>query len=135
MRESAKLRALRAKNLLTCQRVVCSRAHVPTCLACLITCSRAKVPCALTCSSANVLYVLSCSNVNMSCVLMSPRVNVACELTCSCVNMPWVPFLEGFAWPRDYLPTCFASLVSSFDTTFLSFNAIVVEVVHTVFKV
>ena len=31
--ESAKLRALRAKNVLACQRAL--RAHVPTCLACL----------------------------------------------------------------------------------------------------
>ena len=40
--ESAKLRALRAKNVLTCQRAL--RAYVLTCLACL----RANVPCVLT---------------------------------------------------------------------------------------
>ena len=46
--ESAKLRALRAKNILSCQHAL--RANVP----CVLTCSRANVPCMLTCSCANV---------------------------------------------------------------------------------
>ena len=58
--ESAKLRALRAKNVLACQHA-----------------SRANVPCVLTCSLANVPCVLTCS-----------RANVPCMLTCSCVNVP-----------------------------------------------
>ena len=68
--ESAKLRALRAKNMFTCQRALrayvlthqcalralvptcpaCLRAHVPTCLACL----RAHIPTRLACLRAHV---------------------------------------------------------------------------------
>ena len=56
--ESAKLRALRAKNVHTCQRALRTyvltyqralRAYVPTCLVCL----RANVPCVLTCQRAS----------------------------------------------------------------------------------
>ena len=56
--ESAKLRALCAKNVLTCQRALC--AYVPTCLACLrahvprsLARLRAHVPCVLTCQCAS----------------------------------------------------------------------------------
>ena len=55
--ESAKLRALRAKNVLTCQRSL--RAHVQTCLVCL----HANVPCLLTCQRALSAYVLMCQIV------------------------------------------------------------------------
>ena len=66
--ESAKLRALRAKNVLACQRALrvyvscvltylaCLHAHVPTCLACLPA-LRAYV---LTCKCALRTYVLTC---------------------------------------------------------------------------
>ena len=57
LKESSKLRALRAKNVLACQRAL--RAHVP----CVLTCSRANVTCVLTCSRAlraYVPYVLTC---------------------------------------------------------------------------
>ena len=101
-------RALHA-YVLTCQRAL--RAHVPTCFKCLH---------------------VSC--VNMSCVLMYSRVNVVCDLTCLRANMPWVSYLTGLEWPRDHLPTCFTSSVSSFWAAFFSFTAIVVEVVHTVGK-
>ena len=89
--KSAKLRALRAKNMLTCQCTLlayvltcltCSRAHVPTCLACL----RAHVQACFACSLAHVLMCLEClsaSFVNMPCVLMYSCVNMACERTCS----------------------------------------------------
>ena len=70
--ESAKLRALRAKNVLICQRVLL--AHVLTCF----TCSRAHVPMCLEC--------LRASRVKMPCVHMYSRVKVACELTCSRAN-------------------------------------------------
>ena len=47
-RESAKLRALRAKNVLTCLRAL--PAYVLTCLACYaLTCQRALHPYVLTC--------------------------------------------------------------------------------------
>ena len=82
IKESAKLHALHAKNVLVCQHALraympcvltCShalRAYVPTCLAC----SRANVPCVLTCSRAKHAlraYVLVCkrailNNVNLS---------------------------------------------------------------------
>ena len=70
--ESAKLRALRAKNVLTCQGALRAyvstsqralHAYVPTCLACLranvscvptcLACLRAHVPCVLTCQRAS----------------------------------------------------------------------------------
>ena len=54
--ESAKLRALRAKNVLTYQRAL--RAYV-------LTCSRTNVPCVLTFSRANVSCVLMCSRAQM----------------------------------------------------------------------
>ena len=90
-KESAKLRALRAKNVFTCQpafyayvltcqrafrahvpaRHVCQRAfraQVPTCHACL----RTNVPCVPTC-----LECLCLSRVSIPCVLMYSHVNVA----------------------------------------------------------
>ena len=76
IKESAKLRALRAKNVLACQRALHayvltrSRANVP----CVLTYSRANVPCVFTCSRANVPCVLTCQ-----CVL---------RVTCSYVNVP-----------------------------------------------
>ena len=100
--KSAKLRALRAKNVLTCQCTLlayvltcltCSRAHVPACLACLrahmrmcVACLRAHVQACFACSLAHVpmcLECLSASFVIMPCVLMYSCVNMACERTCS----------------------------------------------------
>ena len=49
--EFAKLHALRAKNMLTCQLFL--RAYMLTCLAC----SRAQVPTCLACSHALRAYV------------------------------------------------------------------------------
>ena len=129
--ESAKLLALRAKNVLTCQRalrvwvLLCQRAllaylrvHVPTCLVCLgahvQTCfawSRSHVPMFLEC--------LHVSRVNVPCVLIDSCVNVPCELTCSRANMPWVLYLTWLAWPCDHLPTCLASSVTSLIPLFL----------------
>ena len=139
-------RVLRA-YVLTCQHVLHAHvltwqcplcAYVFTCssanVSCVLTCSRDKAPYVLTCSRANLLCVLSCSHVSMSSVLIYSRVNVACELMCSHTNMSWVSCLKGLAWPRDHLPTCSASSGSSFDATFFCFNAILVEVVHTVGK-
>ena len=65
IKESAKLRALRAKNVLACQRAL--HAYV-------LTYSGANAPCAITCSRANVPCVLTCQ-----CVLRA---------TCSYVNVP-----------------------------------------------
>ena len=83
-----------------------------------------------TCSSASVL---TCSGPNAPCLFTCQSVLYA--LTCSRAIMLWVPCLIRFAWPRDQLPTCFASSVSSFDAPFFSFSAIVVEAVHAVGKV
>ena len=52
--ESAKLRAVRAKNVLACQRAL--RAYV----LCVLTCSRTNVPCVFMCSRANLPCVLTC---------------------------------------------------------------------------
>ena len=60
--ESAKLRALRAKNLLPCQRdlyasaLTYSFANVP----CVLMCSCVNVPCVLTWLHALRAYVLTC---------------------------------------------------------------------------
>ena len=63
-RESAKLRALRAKNVLACQLAL--RAYVLTCQLAL----HAYVPYVLTCQNALCAYVLVCkcailNNVNL----------------------------------------------------------------------
>ena len=99
--ESAKLRALRAKNVLTCQRAL--RAHVPTCLTCQralrayvltclaclcahvptgLACLRANVPCGLTCSRALRVYVLTCQCALRAYVLTCQRALRAYVLTC-----------------------------------------------------
>ena len=104
--ESAKLRALLAKNMLVCQRafrafvLTCQRAlrvylltylralraYVLTCQRVFVlTCSRGNVPSMLTCSRANVPCVLTCQCVL---VLMCSSTNVPCVLICSCVNAP-----------------------------------------------
>ena len=137
--ESAKLRALRAKKVLTCQRAL--RANV----LCVLTCSRVNMPCVLTCSLAKVPCVLSWSRANFPWVPTSLTCQHALRahvLTCQHglrayvlrATMHWVSCLTRLVWPRDHLPTDFVSSVSSFDSTFFSFNAIVVEVVHTVGK-
>ena len=60
--ESAKLRALRAKNVLACQRAL--RAYMPTCLRALrafvLTCQRALRAHVLTCQNVLRAYVLTC---------------------------------------------------------------------------
>ena len=166
-KDSAKLRARRAKNVLTNQRAL--RAFVPYALTCqrvwsarVLTCQgalrayvlpwqcifcayvfmcqhtlRNYVRCMLTCSRACMLCMHSCLRairVNIPCVLMYLRVSVACEFTCSRANIPWVPCFTRLAWPHDHLPTCFGSLVSSFDATFFSLTAIVLEVVQVRFR-
>ena len=81
--ESAKLRALRARNMLACQRAL--RAHVPPCLACLLAlvlgALRAYVPCFLMCSRAYVLCVLRCLRANVTCVLKCSGVNALSSIT------------------------------------------------------
>ena len=108
--KSAKLCALRAKNVLMCQCVLrayvltCQhvlRAHVLTCQRALrahvLTCKRNLRAYLFTCQCALCTLVLMClewlrsSHVNVPRVLMYWRVNVAFELTCSRANMPWVP--------------------------------------------
>ena len=54
--ESAKLRALRARNMLACQRAL--RAHVPPCLACLLALVLGALR--VTCQRALLSYVLTC---------------------------------------------------------------------------
>ena len=65
--ESAKLRDLRAKNVLTCQRAL--HAYVPTCLAFL----RAHVPTCFACSRANVLVLTSLLSVSLPLLLKLHR--------------------------------------------------------------
>ena len=129
----AKLRALRSKNVLTCQHAL--RAYVSTCHACL----RANVSTCLTCLHAYVPTCLACSRAYVPTRLAYLRACVSSVLTCLCANvscvltrsLTWVPCLIRLALPCDHLPTCFVSSVSSFDVTFCSFTAIVIGVVHT----
>ena len=68
--ESAKLRALCAKNVVTCQLfcvLTCSRANVP----CMLTCSRANVPCVLTFQRALRAYVLTCQRASFDATIFS----------------------------------------------------------------
>ena len=109
----------------------CWRAHVPVCFAC----SRANMSCMLLCSGGSKLCLFTCSRANVPYVLTSSRANcLVCSrvyvTTCLACLQPQVT-----TWLRDHLPTCFASLVKSFDATFFTFTAIVVKVVHTVGKV
>ena len=148
LRKSAELRAMRAKIVLKCQRAL--RVHLLTAnMPCVLTCFRINVSCVLRCLGAHVpicfvwsracmplcLTCLRDSRVHMSSVLMYSLVSIAWKLTISRGNMPWAPCLTRLVWPRDHLPTCFASSVGSFDAIFFSFSVIVVEVVHTVGKV
>ena len=144
--QPAKLHALCAKTVLTCQRTL--PAHVPTCLAWL----RAHVSWVLMWQRALRANVLMCQRVFCAYVFTCKRALHAYVLTCfacshphvstclACLythlsNMPWVPCPPQLAWPRDHLSTCFAASISSFDATFSSFIAIAVDVVHTVGKV
>ena len=73
LEESSKLRAMRAKNVLACQRALC--AYVVTCLRAL----RAYV---LTCLCALRVYVLTCLRALRACVLTSQRALRAYVLIC-----------------------------------------------------
>ena len=93
LKKSAKLRALRSKNVLACQLALrayvltCQRAlraHVPTCLACL----RAHVPTCLACLHAHVRTCLECLRAHVLTCLACLCAHVSCVLTCSCVNVP-----------------------------------------------
>ena len=122
---------------------------MPTCLVCLhalrayvhanvprgLTCSHAKVHCMLTRSYANMSCVLTCYVPTCLECLHVSLVNMPCVLSFSRVEMPWIPYFTWFVWPRDHLTTLLACLLSSFDVTFFSFTAIVVELVHNVGKV
>ena len=79
--KSAKLRALRAKNVLACQRVFCAY---------MLTCQRALCAYVLTCQRAFRAYMLMCQRVLRAYVLTCRRVLhvyvlmpcVLCVLTC-----------------------------------------------------
>ena len=71
LNESARLRALRAKNVLTCQRAL--RTYVPMCLACLC----AHVLTCLPCSRANVLCVLTSQCASFDVTIFSSAAIVA----------------------------------------------------------
>ena len=122
------------------------RAHVPTCLACLcahvptcLACLRAHVPCVLTCLRANVPYVFTCQRALRTYVLTCFAcllVNVPCMLKCSNANMLMCLSANVLTCKRttsslSHLPVFLAWLVSSFDATFFSFFAIIIEAVHS----
>ena len=82
--ESAKLRAMRAKNVLTCQRALCDyvltcqralRAYVFTCQHALrvyvLTCQRAFRAYVLTCQRALCAYVLKCQHGSFDATIFS----------------------------------------------------------------
>ena len=97
---------------------------------------RAKVPCVLTCSRANVPFLFTWSRDNVSCVLTCSRAlrnYVPTCLACLSAQMQraYVLTYERASSSLPHLPAFLAWLVSSFDATFFSFFAIVIEVVHT----
>ena len=108
--ESAKLRALSVKNVLTCQGAL--RAYV------------------LKCQRALCAYVLTCQRALRAYVLMFQRVLRARVLTCQRALRTHVLTCQRAL--RTYMLTCQRA---SFDATIFSFAAIVAEVVHTVGKV
>ena len=88
--KSAKLRTLRAKNVLACQRVFC--AHVLACqrdfCAYVLTCQRALRAYMLMCQRALRAYLLTCQRVLLVYVLCLPcfacsRASVSCVLCVS----------------------------------------------------
>ena len=60
--ESAKLRAMRAKNVLTCQRALCDY---------VLTCQRALRAYVLTCQRALCAYVLKCQHASFDATIFS----------------------------------------------------------------
>ena len=151
--ESAKSRALHAKNVSTCQRALhayvftCHRAlhaYVLTCqhalrayvvtwqCTCVLACSLSNMPCLLTCLNGNMPCGLTCSLVNVPCMFMGSHVNVPYVLT----SLRALKMLLSF--PRhclcNHVMTCQHTLPLQqvlLMPLFFSFTGIVVEVVHT----
>ena len=134
-------------NWLPCVLETCSRANVPcvlTCLACLRACQRASRAYMLTCQGALHAYEVICQHVLCAHMLHANVPWVLTCLTCQYVLRAFVftcrdalnPLLHMVcvtAW--SHLTILLACLLSSFDVTFFSFTAIVVELVHNVGKV
>ena len=108
--ESAKLRAMRAKNVLTCQRALCDY---------VLTCQRALRAYVFTCQHALRVYVLTCERAFRAYVLTCQRALRAYVLTCQRALCVYVLKCQH----------------ASFDATIFSFTANVAEIVHTVGKV
>ena len=106
--ESAKLHALHAKNMLTCQHALC--AYV------------------LTCSCAHLLCVLKCPRAKRAL-----HAYVSMYLACLHAHLPMC-----LACLCAHLPTCLVcshAQRANFDVTIFSFAAIVSEVARIVDKV
>ena len=116
--ESAKLHALRAKNMLTCLTYL--HAHVPMCLACscvlrayMLMCQRALRAYVLMCQRALLAYV----PMYLACLCLTcQRALRAYLLSCQCALHAYVLMCQR----------------ASFEATIFIFTAIVAEVVHTV---
>ena len=113
--DSAKLRSLRAKNLLVCQRVL--RAYV-------LKCQRVLRAYVLTCLRTLRAYMLSCQRANASWVLTCSRVNVPSSITLTLfIYNPNLWIRENvqciFVWQLypDFVVLLF--IFTSFDTTSL----------------
>ena len=100
LQEPAKLRALRAKNVLACQHplrayvITCQRAYLVTCeralRAYVLTCQRvliAYVPTCFACLRAHVPTCPACLCVQVPTCLVCLRAHVPCERTCSSANV------------------------------------------------
>ena len=99
--ESAKLRALHAKNGLACQHALRAyvvtlqyalRAYMLTCQSALrayvLMCSRAYVPMCLACLRAHAPTCFACLHAHVQTCLVCARANVSCALPCSSANIP-----------------------------------------------
>ena len=115
--ESAKLHALRAKNL------PCLHAYMPTCLSSLhahmlmrLTCLCTHVPCVLLFKHAMHANVLLSKHALNAYTLT--RVNVPCKLMCSHGNIPWA--LRHMDCMTTWSPDCLLSFCATFPVS-LSF--------------
>ena len=101
-------------NCVSCMLKTRSRANKP----CVLTCSSANVICV---SRAHVPTCLECLLPHRSTCLACLSTRVSTWLARSPDHVPTCLeslALYGFAWSHDHLLTCLASSVGSFDATF-----------------
>ena len=101
--ESAKLRHIHAKNVLTCQRALC--AYVSTCQCALCayvpTCQRDFRACVFTCQSALRAYVLTCLSVHVPTCHAYLRAHV--PICVACQRTLHAHLVMCLTWPHAHM--------------------------------